>query len=147
MDAIGQTFNPAMVKYATLDKDYTGSDPSRPDTRYSPGRIRRAETRIVIGDPDPEKISTSGVERMNLTLRMGSRRYTRLTNGHSKRIQFHCWSLAMHLFYYNWIRPHSSLEGKTPAMAAGLTEHRLTLKDMLTLGMWTDEQTLKLIGA
>jgi IS1 family transposase len=147
LDAIGYTFQPSMVNYATLDKDYTGSDPRRPETRYSPGRIRRAETRIIIGDPDPEKISTSGVERMNLTLRMGSRRYTRLTNGHSKRFAYHCWALCMHLWNYNWARPHESLDGRTPAQAAGLTDHKFTIKDMLTLAMWTDEDSLKRIGA
>lgn len=145
--AIPHVFQPSMVDYATLNKDYKGSDPAHPDTRYSPGRIRRSETKIRIGDPDPDYISTSYVERVNLTLRMSSRRYTRLTNAHSKKIQFHRWALAMHIWAYNWARPHMTLEGRTPAQAAGLTDYRFNVADMLNLAMWADERMLLQIGA
>lgn len=125
----------------------TTADQSRPDSRYSPGRIRSISTKAVIGDPDPEYMSTSGVERANLSLRMGSRRYTCLTNGFSKKIQFHRWALAMHMWHHNWARPHMSLKGQTPAQAAQLTAYRFKVADMLNLAMWADEPMLLEVGA
>jgi len=95
---------------------------------------------VVIGNPDPKMICTSHIERANLTIRMQNRRFTRLTNAHSKRIEMHRYALAITFFHYNLIRKHSSLGGKTPAMAAGLTDHAWTLRDALALDMWTGDR-------
>ncbi len=87
--------------------------------------------RKVIGDPDEEKICTSRVERVNLSVRTTNRRFTRLTNALSKRVGMHRNSLAMTFFAYNFVKKHRSLNGKTPAMATGITDHAFTVRDML----------------
>ena len=76
------------------------------------------------------------MERWNLTLRMQNRRFTRLTNAFSKKLENHAYMLAITMVYYNFCRKHQSLKGKTPAMAAKLTEYRWTASDLLALGMW-----------
>jgi hypothetical protein len=80
------------------------------------------------------------MERWNLTLRMQNRRFTRLTNGFSKKFENHCHMLAMTMVYYNFCRKHLSLKGQTPAMAAGLTDYRWTAADMLSLDMWSEAE-------
>jgi len=131
--AVVRSFTAAEADYGQIDKDYSspiGQNKS-PDTRYSPGHLVSVTKRTIMGDPDEDMICTSHVERVNLTIRMQNRRFTRLTNGFSKRILMHRCSLAITFFHYNFIRKHQSLGGKTPAMAAGITNHVWTLRDML----------------
>ena len=108
-------------------KDY--EDDSR---RYSPPVCTGTDVRIRIGDPDPAAISTSYVERSNLTVRMGMRRFTRLTNAHSKKLENLTCAVALHFAYYNFVRVHSTLK-TTPAVAAGLTDHVWTLRELIGL--------------
>lgn len=92
-----------------------------------------------VGMPITKHISTSYMERWNLTLRMQNRRFTRLTNGFSKKFENHCHMLSITLTYYNFCRKHISLKGRTPAMAAGLTDYRWTAADLLSLDMWSEK--------
>lgn len=92
------------------------------------------DARVVSGKPDPTKISTSYVERQNLTMRMSMRRFTRLTNGFSKKLGNHCHAIALHFFYYNFCRIHASLPG-TPAMAAGVENRLWEVGDLVDLVM------------
>ena len=109
------------VDYARLIKLY-GSPSEKEQRRYSQAECVGTERHIVVGDPEDADISTSYVERQNLTMRMSMRRFTRLTNAFSKKLENHCHSLALYFTYYNWIRAHSSLKGQTPAQAAGLAD-------------------------
>ena len=121
------------VDYAILHKLYgEGGDDQH---RYSPARCIGVDGRPVIGTPDPEKISTSYVERQNLTMRMGMRRFTRLTNGFSKKIENLAHAVSLHYLYHNFARPHGSLgKGTTPAMAADIETHPWTVWDIAQLG-------------
>jgi IS1 family transposase len=120
------------VDYAVLMKLYGGA-PGRPDeTRYSPAICIGCEKKPKIGHPDPEHISTSYVERQNLTMRMQIRRLTRLTNAFSKKIENHVASLAIHYMHYNFVRIHQSLR-VTPAMAAGVSDHLWSIADIIGL--------------
>jgi hypothetical protein len=94
--------------------------------RYSPAAVVVVERQVVSGDPD-QYVSTSYVERQNLSLRMGSRRFTRLTNGFSKKIENHIHAMTIHYLHYNFLRIHQRLRC-TPAMAAGVTEHLWEMK-------------------
>ena len=90
----------------------------------------------LTGKPDPDKISTSYVERQNLTMRMGMRRFTRLTNGFSKKVENHAAAIALHFMYVNFARPHKSLANpypRTPAMAAGLADHVWSCEEIAAL--------------
>jgi IS1 family transposase len=109
------------VDYAMLIKLY-GAPTDRPDTRYSPAACIGTRRGILSGDPDRKHISTSYVERQNLNLRMGVRRFTRLTNAFSKKFENHCHMVAIYHAYYNFCRVHQTLR-VTPAMEAGLTNH------------------------
>jgi hypothetical protein len=94
------------------------------------------DVRVRKGDPDPSKISTSYVERQNLTMRMNMRRFTRLTNGFSKKLDNHMAAIALHFMHYNFARPHKTLANpypRTPAMAAGVTDHVYSLRDIASL--------------
>ena len=88
---------------------------------YSPAEVDQRKI-VIAGDPDPDHISTSLVERQNLTMRMSIRRFTRRTNGFSKKLLNHAYSVALHFMYYNFIRVHASLDGLTPAQAAGVAD-------------------------
>ena len=110
------------VDFSQLVKVYGAQDPDRP-RRYSPMTVTGQETQIVVGNPDPKHISTSHVERHNLTMRMSMRRFTRLTNAFSKKMENHIHALATYAVYYNFCRPHVSLSGQTPAQAAGLAPY------------------------
>jgi IS1 family transposase len=115
--------------YAMLIKLY-GSDSF--DTKYSPGECIGTQTAILAGNPDPRYISTSFVERQNLTMRMSMRRFTRLTNAFSKKIENHEAAIALHFMYYNFCRIHSTLR-VTPAMEAGLSHHAWTIEELVGL--------------
>jgi IS1 family transposase len=118
------------VDYAMLIKLY--GSPAAPDTRYSPGVCIGTETVFVTGKPDPNHVSTSYVERQNLTMRMSMRRFTRLTNGFSKKLENHEHMLAIYFLYYNFCRVHQTLR-VTPAMEAGLSNHVWTIEEMVKL--------------
>lgn len=108
----------ADVDYAQLVKIY-GSSPESAKGRYSPAQIISAEPKPIMGSPDPAHISTSYMERANLSIRMGNRRFTRLTNAFSKKIDHHVFMLALYFTFYNFCRIHKTLR-VTPAMAAGV---------------------------
>lgn len=118
------------VDFAMLIKLY-GSPSEKYDTRYSPSGLIGTRTATISGNPDPRHISTSFVERQNLTMRMSMRRFTRLTNGFSKKFENHCHSVALHYAYYNFCRVHQSLR-VTPAMEAKLTDHVWSIEELLS---------------
>ena len=121
------------IDYGIVIKDY-GNPPADEARRYSPATCKSIEKRIIAGDPDEALISTSFVERQNLTMRMHQRRYTRLTNAFSKRVEQHAASVALHFAYYNLARPHQTLGKRvTPAMAAGVERKPWTLIDLAQL--------------
>jgi IS1 family transposase len=120
----------ADVDYAQLIKLY-GEVP-HPAGRYSPAQIQGTKTFCCTGDPDPKHISTSYVERQNLAMRMSMRRFTRLTNAHSKKAENHAHMVSLHFMHYNFCRIHKSLR-VTPAMAAGVTERLWSVEDIVTL--------------
>ena len=119
------------VDFAQLVKMY-GKDYDDTSRRYSPPVCTGMEVRVRSGDPDPEHISTSYVERSNLQMRMGMRRFTRLTNAHSKKLENMACAVALHFAYYNFVRPHMTL-GTTPAVAAGVADHAWTLPELIGL--------------
>lgn len=116
--------------YAMLNKifatDYAGPG------RYSPPKCIGAVKEAIMGNPDPQHVSTSFVERQNLTMRMSMRRFTRLTNAFSKKFENHCHALALYFFFYNFCRVHKTL-GATPAMASGLVDHVMKMEDAVAL--------------
>ena len=133
LEAVDYAFGPE-IDYAVLQKIY-GSDPQG-QKRYSPATCLGAETKIIKGNPDPKYISTSYVERQNLTMRMSMRRFTRLTNAFSKKAENLAAAVSLHFMYYNFARVHKSLSNpypRTPAMAAGVTNHVWTLKEIAGL--------------
>ncbi|MDE2739960.1 MAG: IS1 family transposase [Gemmatimonadota bacterium] len=113
INAVGSAFG-EHVDYAMLAKI------------YSPAEVDQRKV-VLSGDPDPDHISTSLVERQNLTMRMSIRRFTRKTNGFSKKLLNHAYSVALHFMYYNFIRAHASLDGLTPAQAAGVADRPYTM--------------------
>ena len=115
------------VDYAVLVKLY---ESSQEETRYSPANCVSCERKAVTGKPDPKHISTSYIERQNLTMRMSMRRFTRLTNGFSKKIENHAYAVAIHYMHYNFCRVHMTLR-VIPAMEAGITDHVWTIEEML----------------
>jgi hypothetical protein len=115
--AIDKAFGSA-VDYAQLQKIY-GPDPSQ-EKRYSPPKCIGAERAVITGSPDLKHVSTSYVERQNLTMRMHMRRFARLTNAFSKKLENHACAIALHVMFYNFVRVHQRLK-VTPAMAAGVT--------------------------
>lgn len=124
------------VDYAVLHKLY--GEPTE-ERRYSPSKCIGVEGRPVMGNPDPERISTSYVERQNLTMRMGMRRFTRLTNGFSKKVENLAHAVSLHYMHYNFARPHKTLTKAnngyptTPAMAAGVADRVWTLAEIAGL--------------
>ena len=136
--AVEKAFGWQKADYAKLIKIY-GKDESAERT-YSPAVCIGIETEVVMGNPNPEHISTSFVERSNLTMRMGMRRFTRLTNAFSKKMENHAHAVALHAFHYNFIRPHTTLTKShplryptTPAMAAGKADHIWTVEELCGL--------------
>jgi IS1 family transposase len=121
------------IDYAMLIKQFGGGgDGSRPETRYSPGDIVRTSKHRIMGNPDVKHVSTSYAERANLTMRTCMRRFTRLTNAFSKKIENHCAAASLHFMYYNFVRRHQTLR-ITPAMAAGVTNRLWTIEDVVGL--------------
>jgi transposase-like protein/IS1 family transposase len=118
--------------YGQVIKIYGKPNPD--EIRYSASEVIEIKKRIIFGNPIKENISTSYVERQNLTMRMSMRRLTRLTNGFSKKFENLNYALALHFAYYNFCRGHKSLNGVTPAMEAGLTKTFWTIKDLISFG-------------
>lgn len=118
------------VDFAMLQKIYAASPGG--ETRYSPAECIGCEKRAISGSPNPRRVSTSYVERSNLSMRMGLRRYTRLTNGHSKKLENHCAALAIYFMHYNFARIHSTIRC-SPAMAAGVTPHLWSVEEIVNL--------------
>ncbi|MFC1977380.1 IS1 family transposase [Chloroflexota bacterium] len=133
LNAVEDVFG-AGIDYAMLVKLY-GQEPER-EARYSPAKCIAAEPRKIQGNPDPTKISTSYIERQNLTMRMSMRRFTRLTNGFSKKVENLEYAVALHYMYYNFARPHKTLANpypRTPGMAAGISDHIWTVEEIVRL--------------
>src|SRR5204863_5448828 len=118
------------IDYAMLHKNYAA--PRDTEARYSPAVCTGISTRPIQGDPDPAHISTSYIERQNLTMRMRMRRFTRLTNGFSKKLENLAHSVAIHFMHYNFVRRHQTLR-MPPALKAGITDHLWTLEEIVQL--------------
>jgi hypothetical protein len=103
---------------------------SEGEARYSPAEVASVEEVPVMGRPDPERVCTSIVERQNLSVRMGTRRFTRLTNAFSKKWGNHWAAVALWMTFYNFCRRHQSIR-MTPAMAAGVTDHIWSVRELL----------------
>ncbi len=137
--AVEDAFGWARVDYGMLVKIYGPGPESEASRRYSPARYIATEKVVVMGKPDMQQASTSHVERNNLTMRMQMRRFTRLTNAFSKKVECHLYAVALHAMYYNYCRSHQTLTKKrggmhtTPAMAAGLADRPWTVEDLLAL--------------
>jgi IS1 family transposase len=116
--------------YAQLHKIYGAPDEN--ETRYSPARCIGCEMKEVSGRPDPKHVSTSFVERQNWTVRTTLRRYTRLSNGFSRKLENHAAAVALNYFAYNFIRIHRTLR-VSPAMAAGVTDRLWDVNDLVAL--------------
>lgn len=130
LDAVDAAFT-GEVDYAQLVKHY-GVDTKGPEKKYSPSKFVSASKTPIYGRPDDKHVSTSFVERQNLTMRMHMRRFTRLTNAFSKKIENHNYAIALHFVYYNFCKIHKSLR-VTPAMEAGLTTDIMEISDIIKL--------------
>ena len=142
VQAVDLAFGPE-VDFAQIHKLYGPAEgTTHQERKYSPNVCTGIEKKIITGDPDPAEISTSYVERQNLTMRMGMRRFTRLTNGFSKKVENLAHAVSLHYMHYNFARVHQSLtitntDGtrtkQTPAMAAGVADHVWTLREIAAL--------------
>ncbi len=131
LTAVEEAFE-SEIDYAQLVKMYGAGEPRERAVRYSPARFLSARREVIRGNPDPRHISTSYVERSNLSMRMGMRRFTRLTNAFSKKVENHAHAVALYFMHYNFVRIHGTLK-TTPAMAAGLAERPWTVEEMIGL--------------
>ncbi len=129
LSAVERSFG-SDIDYAMLQKLY-GADPEE-EKRYSPAQCIGLQVDTIQGRPDPKHISTAYVERQNLTMRMSIRRFTRLTNAFSKKVQNLGHAVALHFLHYNFVRVHKTL-GTTPAVAAGLTDHEWSVMEIVKL--------------
>jgi IS1 family transposase len=139
IEAVRKAFAFGRVDYARLAKTYAAAEPVGGHRRYSPAVCTGAVKERRVGRPDMDLVSTSFVERANLTMRMGMRRFTRLTNGFSKKVENHAHSVSLHFMHYNFCRSHATLTKAakgihtTPAMAAGLTNHVWKVEEILAM--------------
>ncbi len=141
LEAVEGAFG-ADIDYAMLVKLY-GEAPESAKGRYSPAECIGARKQVIEGKPDPKHVSTSYAERQNLTMRMCMRRFTRLTNGFSKKLENHNHAQAIYFLFYNFVRIHKTLK-VTPAMAAGLTDRLWSMEDIITLVEKTqDAETMR----
>lgn len=132
LDAVDTAFG-GQIDYAQLIKIYGASSRSEsPERRYSPANFCGTKVSHVSGNPDPKAISTSFVERQNLTMRMSMRRFTRLTNAFSKKLENLGYAVALHFMYYNFARIHQTLR-VTPAMEADISDHVWSLEEIAQL--------------
>jgi IS1 family transposase len=134
LEAVTDSFG-SQIDFAQLVKLYGGSSDGERGTaerKYSPAVCTGAKKTVVSGNPDPVHISTSFVERQNLTMRMHMRRFTRLTNAFSKKVENHYHAIALHFVYYNFCKIHKTLR-VTPAMEAKLTKRVMTIEDVVKL--------------
>jgi len=132
-EAVEAAFGPD-VDYAQLIKVY-GVDPEA-DHKYSPAKCLGSHAKRISGTPELAEVGTSHVERQNLTMRMGMRRFTRLTNAFSRKIENLAAAVSLHFMYYNFARPHMSLANpypRTPAMAAGVSDHVWRIEEIVAL--------------
>ena len=136
LKAVQTAFHEQWIDYGQLVKIYGSENSTAPEKRYSPAECTGSRKEPLIGHPDPSKISTSYVERQNLTMRMGMRRFTRLTNAFSKKVENLAHAVSLHYMHYNFARPHKSLANpypRTPAMAAGVADHVWTMEEIAGL--------------
>lgn len=120
------------IDFAQLIKIYGEPNGGNNEKRYSPADCTGTETKVIEGRPDKAFISTSYVERQNLTMRMHMRRFTRLTNAFSKKVENHCYAIALHFVYYNFCKVHKTLR-VTPAMEAKLATKPMSIEDLVSL--------------
>ena len=132
LEAVAGAFSEGGVDYAMLVKLYGEPKGKKDERRYSPAECIGARKQRVTGDPDPKFVSTSHVERQNLTMRMSMRRFTRLTNAFSRKLDSHIHALALYFVFYNFVRIHKTLK-VTPAMAAGITDRLWSMGDIAAL--------------
>jgi len=131
IDAVSNNFM-GNVDFAQIIKIFGGTNDPRSSGKYSPPECIGTKKTTVIGNPDKKHISTSFVERQNLTMRMHMRRFTRLTNAFSKKIENHCHAIALHFVYYNFVKIHKTLR-VTPAMEAGIASRPMEIVDIVNL--------------
>jgi len=131
LEAVGNAFG-NQIDFAQLRKVYGAPEGVNSERRYSPAECTGSYVKRISGKPDPKHVSTSYVERQNLTMRMHMRRFTRLTNAFSKKLENHCYAIAIHYVYYNFVKIHSTLR-VTPAMEAGITKDLMSIEDMVRL--------------
>ena len=133
VDAVDHAFG-IDIDYGMIQKHYAGgmAGNATAATRYSPAKFTSATKELIRGNPNPKHISTSFVERANLTMRMHMRRFTRLTNGFSKKAENHAHMVALYSVFYNWTKIHKTLR-VTPAMQAGLTDRVFDMADIVAL--------------
>ena len=129
LDAVESAFG-SEVDYAMLEKVYAIPDDA--EKRYSPPVCVGAKRHAITGKPNQDYVSTSYAERQNLTMRMSMRRFTRLTNAFSKKVEHHVYALAIYFMHYNFVRIHQTLEC-SPAMAAGVTKTLWELTDIVRI--------------
>lgn len=142
LEAVEGAFG-ADVGYAQLIKIYGGPTGSKGhEKKYSPAECTDIKKRRIEGEPDKALVSTSHVERQNLTMRMHMRRFTRLTNGFSKKVENHMHVVALHFMYYNFVKVHQTLK-VTPAMEAGLTDRLWDISDLVAIIDANEEATKK----
>ena len=131
LEAVTDSFG-SQIDFAQLIKLYGAASGDQNEKKYSPAECTGTKKYVVSGNPDPKLISTSYIERQNLTMRMHMRRFTRLTNAFSKKIENHCYAIALHFVYYNFVKIHKTLR-VPPAMEAKLIKRLMSIEDIVKL--------------